>query len=457
MSKNSKYIVRTRGKHILLSVSFFILVLVLLLFSFGAGLYMAGKNEVARDLARKEAIYAGKLMGKYSEPEEGKIQQDIKFDLYWDLWDTLKEKYVDSKEITDKQLFYGSLKGMTEAVNDPYTVFMNPQKTQKFEESMTGTFEGIGAEVGIKNDVLTIIAPLDGMPAKKAGLKAGDKVLEVDGESTKKMTLDEAVNKIRGEEGTEVVLTILREGEKESREVSITRGVIHVKSVQSTWLKDGVFKIEISNFNSDTLTLFNKKAKEALNKQAKGIVLDLRNNPGGYLSTSIEIASDWVENGLILSERFGNGEVNEYKARGMSRLDDIPTVVLVNRGSASASEIVAGALQAHNEAIVVGEQTFGKGSIQSLSTFGDGSSVKITVAKWFTPGGRSISEEGIAPDIEVEYTLEDYEKDRTPQEDKAMEVLDKMTKGELSPEDFDIATSAPATSTPATSTLEKNN
>lgn len=456
MSKNSQYITNSRGNRPLFKISLFILILILMLLSFGAGLYMAAQNDLAREVAREEAVYLGKLIGKYSEPEKGKIQQDINFELYWDLWDTLKENYVDSGEITDKKLFYGSLKGMTEAVGDPYTVFMDPQKSREFEESMTGTFEGIGAEVGIKDEILTIIAPLEGMPAEEAGLKAGDKVLEVDGESTEDMTLDEAVNKIRGEEGTEVVLTIFRKGEKESREISITRGVIHVNSINTKMREDGIYEIEVTNFNSDTLNLFNKAVEEALDKKAKGIILDLRNNPGGYLTTSIEVASEWVESGLILSEKFSSGEDNEYKALGRARLSNIPTVVLVNLGSASASEIVAGALQAHDKAVIIGEQTFGKGSIQSLSTFGDGSSAKITVAKWFTPGGRSISEEGIAPDIKVEYTLKDYENENTPQKDKAIEVLNKIIAGEMSPADFNTDNSVQATSTQATTT-QKNN
>ena len=447
MSKNTGYVVRTRNRHILLKVSITILVLILMLVSFASGLYLAGNNEVMKDLAKKEVIYVGKVLGKYSEAEKGQIQQDVDFDLYWNLWDTLKEKYVDGEEVTDKKLFYGSLKGMTQAVEDPYTVFMNPQKNQEFQESMSGTFEGIGAEVGIKDEILTIIAPLEGMPAQKAGLKAGDKVLEVNGESTKDMTLDEAVNKIRGEEGTEVTLTILRNGENETREITITRGVIQVKSVKTSLREDNIYEIEITNFNDDTLDLFNKAVEEVLNKNPKGIVLDLRNNPGGYLDTSIEVASEWVETGVIVKEKFGDGETSDYKARGRARLAGYPTVVLVNRGSASASEIVAGALQDHGEAVIIGEQTFGKGSVQNLNRFGDGSAVKITVAKWMTPEGRSISEEGIAPDISVEYTLEDYEADKTPQKDKAIEILNKLISGEELNFDSEISTSTEATST----------
>lgn len=427
---SSHYVVQERGSRILFRVSITILILILMLISFGSGLYFSGKDQVMEDLAKEEAIYLGKLTGKYSEPEKGAIQQDIDFNLFWELWDSLKTRYVDQDEITDKRLFYGALKGMTEAVGDPYTVFLDPQKTRSFNESMSGTFEGIGAEVGIKDGVLTIIAPLAGMPAEKAGLKAGDMVLAVNEEPTKDMTLDEAVNKIRGEEGTDVTLTILSQDSEETKDLTITRGVIKVDSVKTEILNGNIYKIEISNFNDDTEMLFNKAVEEIISKDIKGIILDLRNNPGGYLDTSVEVSSEWVEEGAVVIERFSDGSDKKYEARGMARLKDYPTVVLVNMGSASASEIVSGALQDYGEGIILGEKTFGKGSVQSLEPFSDGSSVKITVAKWLTPNGNSISEEGISPDIEVEYTLEDYKEDKTPQMDEAIKTLNKMINGE---------------------------
>ncbi len=430
MKSNTHYEVREKGSHILFKASITILVLILMLVSFGAGLYFSGKDQVMEGLAKEEAIYLGKLTGKYSEPEKGNIQQDIDFNLFWDLWDSLKTRYVDQEEITDKRLFYGALKGMTEAVDDPYTVFMNPQKTRSFNESMSGTFEGIGAEVGLKDGVLTIIAPLAGMPAEKAGLKAGDMVLAVNEEFTKDMTLDEAVNKIRGEEGTDVILTILSQNSEETRDVTITRGVIKVDSVKTEVLDGNIYKIEISNFNDDTEMLFNRAIEEILTKDIKGIILDLRNNPGGYLDTSVEVSSEWIEEGPVVIERFGDGTERKYEARGSARLKDYPTLVLVNMGSASASEIVSGALQDYKKGVILGEKTFGKGSVQSLEPFSDGSSVKITVAKWLTPNGTSISEEGISPDIEVEYTLEDYEEEKTPQLDEAIKTLNKMINGE---------------------------
>ncbi|MCD4693796.1 S41 family peptidase [bacterium] len=430
MKNNSHYVVREKGSHILFRVSIIVLVLILMLVSFGSGLYFSGKSQVVKDLAREEAIYLGKLTGKYSEAKEGNIQQDIDFGLFWELWDSLKEKYVDGEGMSDKKLFYGALKGITEAVGDPYTVFMDPQKTRSFNESMSGTFEGIGAEVGMKDGILTIIAPLAGMPAEKAGLKAGDMVLAVNEESSRDMTLDEAVNKIRGEEGTDVTLTILSQNSEETKDIIITRGIIKVESIKVEILDGNIYKIEISNFNDDTEMLFNEAVEEIISKDIKGIILDLRNNPGGYLDTSVEVSSEWIESGPVVIEKFSDGSDRKYEARGSARLKDYLTVVLVNMGSASASEIVSGALQDYGRAIILGEKTFGKGSVQSLEPFSDGSSVKITVAKWLTPNGKSISEEGISPDVEVEYTLEDYKQDKTPQMDEAIKILNKMINGE---------------------------
>ena len=400
------------------------ILLLLVLFSFVAGLYFSGKNEVLKEMAKKEAVYIGKVIGLYSEVKPGEISQDINFDLFWETWDALKKNYVDQEELDDKKMFYGALKGLVASIEDPYTVFMDPKITQEFSEDLAGTFEGIGAEIGIKNEVLTIIAPLPGMPAEKAGLKTGDKVLAIDEESTAGIFIDEAVNKIRGEKGTDVVLTIFREGFEEYKNITITRGTIVIKSINTEFLENNeIFLLEISNFNSDTEFLFNKAIREILNNNAKGIILDLRNNPGGYLDTAIEVASEWIDDDIVVIERYSEDIKNEHLSRGRPRLAQIPTVVLVNQGSASASEIVAGALQDYEKGIVVGMETFGKGSVQNLETLKDGSSIKITVAKWLTPNGRSINDEGIMPDIEIDLTLEDYNEDKDPQMEKAIEIL----------------------------------
>lgn len=398
------------------------LVVFLILCGFIVGMYVSGRNEVLKDLAKKEAVYLGDVIGKYNV-NSGRLSQDIDFGLFWEVWDVLKRDYVDKDKLNEKEMFYGALKGLVDSAGDPYTVFMDPKLAQEFEDDLAGTFEGIGAEIGIRNEILTIISPLDGAPAQKAGLRAGDMVYAIDGESTVGISIDQAVRKIRGPKGTDVTLSISSDGISEVRDVIITRGTIVVKSVSTELRDNGIFLIEVDNFNDDTSRLFDKAVKEILLANPRGIILDLRNNPGGYLDTAIEMASEWIEDGIIVSEQFSEQEKNDFLARGRARLQEYKTVVLVNQGSASASEIVAGALQDRGKATIIGMKTFGKGSVQTLEEFKDGSSVKITVAKWLTPNGNYINEEGVSPNIEIDLTREDYDNNLDPQMDKAIEFI----------------------------------
>lgn len=400
------------------------LVLFLMLASFEVGLYVASKNEIFKQIVSQEIVYMGKLLGKYSEVKPDRIGQDVNFDLFWDVWDSLKKNYVDKEELNEKKMFYGALHGLVGSLGDPYTVFMDPKVSQDFSDDLAGTFEGIGAEIGIKNNILTIIAPLPDMPAEKAGLKAGDKVYAINGESTAGISIDQAVNKIRGPGGTEVTLSIARDGLEELKDITITRGTIIVKSIRTNYREDdNIFIVKITNFNEDTENLFNKAVNEIIETNPNSIILDLRNNPGGYLDTAIEIASEWVESGIVVTEKYSEEKKIEHLARGRARLKSYQTVVLVNQGSASASEIVSGALQDYDQATIVGKKTFGKGSVQTLTNLEDGSSMKITVAKWLTPSGRSINDEGIAPDEEIDLTPEDYNANEDPQMDRAIEIL----------------------------------
>jgi len=434
----SKYVEEQNKKSYSKRIFRVFLVVVLMTASFYSGAYSSQKSEFVKKIAAKEMGYLGEIMGKYSQGDEKFLTQDVDFNLFWQVWDELKTDYVDKDKLNEKDMFYGALKGLVASAGDPYTVFMDPKLSREFEEDMAGTFEGIGAEIGIRNDVLTIIAPLEDTPAEKAGLAAGDKIYAINSETTAGMSVDEAVNKIRGSKGTEVTLTIFEEGAEATRDVVIIRDTIVVKSVKTETLtaagekdtsqdegeKDSdIFVLKVSNFNNDTLNLFNKAVQEALTKNPKGIILDLRNNPGGYLDTAIEMSSEWVNEGIIVTEKFSEDKKNDYLPRGRARLKDYPTVVLINGGSASASEIMAGALRDHKKATLVGEQTFGKGSVQTLKDFSDGSSIKVTIAKWLTPNGDSINESGIKPDVEVKMEKEDYEEDRDPQMDKALEIL----------------------------------
>jgi carboxyl-terminal processing protease len=319
--------------------------------------------------------------------------------LFWEVWQTVADTFVDKDKVTADSLFHGALKGIVEATGDPYSLYMTPQESQEFNVDLSGKFEGIGAEIGLKDDVITIIAPLDGMPAQQAGLKAGDQIIKIDGELTANFTIMQAVNKIRGPKGSTVKLTIMRQSVDKPLDFTITRDLITIKSVNTEITKDNIYIIRVSNFNDDTDGLFNQAAVEIVAKKPRGIILDLRNNPGGYLDGAVNMASKWVKDGVVVSERYGDGSTVDHKSEGEPILAGFKTVVLVNRGSASAAEIVAGALQDDGLAKIVGEKTFGKGSVQILKNLSDGGAIKITAAKWLTPKGNSIDHQGITPDI----------------------------------------------------------
>jgi len=330
---------------------------------------------------------------------EAKVK-NVDFEMFWDVWSKLQRKYVE-KDVKDSTLFYGSLEGMVASLGDPYTIYMPPQKAERFQQDLAGSFYGIGAQLGMKKEMITIIAPLPDSPAEKAGLKAGDQIIAVDGSDTYGWTLDETVNKIRGKEkGTEVKLMIFRSGQSAPKEYVIVRDNIVIKSV--TWeMKDKIGYIKIASFNEDTASLFDKAIKDILAKNPKSLVLDLRNDPGGFLDTAVRVASEWIPEGVIVEEKFSDGNVEKYNSSGSHRLANIKTVVLINQGSASASEIVAGALQDYGKAILAGEKSFGKGSVQDYEQLADGSGLKITVAEWLTPKGRRINKNGIEPDKKI--------------------------------------------------------
>jgi len=415
---------KNKIKNIIKNILFVFLGVFILLVAFLSGASLAVENNVVKKVAEKNVIFLGRLSGKYSKVDN-QIAQNIDFGLYWDVWDAMKELYVDKDQISDKQLFYGSLKGLVNSLEDPYSEFMDPQLTKEFEEDMSGSFEGIGAEIGIRDGILTVIAPLEGTPAQKAGLMSGDKILEINGESTKDMNIDQAVSKIRGPKGTEVVLNIFRTGLEDFKDINIIRDTIVIKSVSLEILDNNIFLIKINAFNDDTEYLFSDFAKQAFDNKAKGVILDLRNNPGGYLETSVNVLGEWINGEVALAERFTDGHEMEYIAKGNNYLKDIPTVVLINYGSASASEIVSGALQDYGKAKIIGEKSYGKGSVQMVKNIKDGFSLKITIAKWLTPKGQDINKEGIKPDEEVKLSLEDFENDIDNQLNRALEILNQ--------------------------------
>lgn len=383
-----------------------ILMVSLVLVSFGLGT-MVGRNQV---------------VCKVCAPE------DVDFSLFWSAWNTIKENFVGRDSIDTQSMIYGAISGMINSLKDPYTVFLEPDNAKRFIEDVKGSFEGVGMEIGIQKDQLQVISPLEGTPAQKAGLRAGDKIVSINGTSTAGMTTDEAVNLIRGPKGTEVVLNIYREDWKEARDIKIIRSTINVPSV--TWeMKEGdIAYIKLYQFSESASYDFRKAVIEILGSGAKRIILDLRNNPGGYLEVSQDIAGWFLESGQIVTiEDFGGKREQEvYKARGSANLLPYPMVILINQGSASASEILAGALRDNREIKLIGETSFGKGSVQEMTELEGGSSLKITIARWLTPNGESISEKGLDPDIKVEMTEDDYSQGKDSQLDKAIEIIKNL-------------------------------
>lgn len=373
----------------------------------------------SRDFQGPENRFIEKLDSEHEEPDD--------FSLYWKVWDLLYEKYVDAEEITSRELLYSSIKGMLWATEDPYTIFLDPEENREFSEDIEGKFEGIGAEMGVKQGVLTVVAPLRDSPAERSGLRAGDKVLKIDGESTIDMSINEAVGKIRGEKGTEVKLTIFRNDENnDTMEVSVIRDVIKVESVTFEIKEGNIAYFNIVRFGDDTARDFRNLIRK-IPSDSEAIILDLRNNPGGYLDASVDMASLMLPRGktVVIEEDKKRNQIKTF-SKGGDKLSGMKTVILINEGSASASEILAGALRDNRDNVtIVGKQSFGKGSVQELIDLEGGSSVKITIAKWLTPNGEQINDKGISPDIEVDLSDEDYENDRDPQLDKAIELLKK--------------------------------
>ena len=351
------------------------------------------------------------------------------FSIFWDAWSKLQTKFVNNDKMDFQKMIFGAVSGMVKSLDDPYTVFFPPTENKKFQDEIKGSFEGVGMEVGIKKNQLQVVSPIEGSPAQKAGLRAGDKILLINSTSTSDMSLEEAVNLIRGPKGTRVALTVIRQGWDKSKEIKITRDVIQVPSLKLEFKDDGkIAYIKLSQFSAKAGNEFAQAAVEILNSKAEKIILDLRNNPGGYLEISQDIAGWLLPSGQIITiEDFaGKQEQKIYKAQGNYWLEKYPLVILVNQGSASASEILAGALRDNRGIKLIGEKSFGKGSVQELEELKGSSSLKITVAHWLTPKGQLISEIGLEPDIKIEITEKDYENEKDPQLDKALEIIKEI-------------------------------
>ncbi|MFA6096369.1 MAG: S41 family peptidase [Candidatus Paceibacterota bacterium] len=371
-----------------------------------------------------DSYAGGGVTANVSNQYPSSVSQDknIDFGIFWDAWSVIEKKYTIAP-LDYKKMVYGAVSGMVDSLGDPYTVFLSPAENDLFSQDMKGSFGGIGAEIGFRNGFLTVIAPLKGSPAEKAGIIAGDVIIKVDEKDITGLSIDEAIMLIRGEKGTKVNLTILRKDEEKSRDIEVVRDTVVMNTVDWKMMDGNVAYISINQFKDDTGQEFDRIIDDVLLKEPKGIVLDLRNNPGGYFNRAIDIASRFIDEGKTVVIQDGGKSKEKYTAQGGKRFDNIPVVVLVNEGSASASEILAGALKDDNDVKLVGKKTFGKGLVQEMEGLKDGSALKVTIARWLTPNGTDINHDGIHPDYEVELTEEDINNDKDPQLDKALELL----------------------------------
>lgn len=371
---------------------------------------------------------------------------NVDFSLFWDVWGRLFEYYIDADKLDKQKMVWGAISGMVSALDDPYTTFLPPKENTDFKQDLGGQFEGIGAQLGMRENRVMVVAPLKGNPAEAAGIRAGDFILKVNGEDTAGWSIQEAVTKIRGERGTTVTLTILHEGDAETSQIDIVRDTINVPSVE-IWVKrvseieevSGIESVEslfgsgkrvayisLTRFGDRTNNEWNEAVSTLVREQASnnppaGVILDLRNNPGGYLQSSVFIASEFIPDGTVVTQVNSDGSREDFTIVRRGRLLDIPVIVLINEGSASASEIVAGALRDHDRATLVGETSFGKGTVQSPQDLPGGGGLHITTGRWLLPSGSSISDEGINPDMEV--LLENPTATTDAQLAKALELL----------------------------------
>src|SRR3989344_4935243 len=353
--------------------------------------------------------------------------ETVDFKLFWDTWNLVSQKYVDKKAIDPQKMYYGAIQGMVAALGDPYTVFLPPEQQKSTQEELGGSFEGVGIQLGFNKDKNMVVqAPLSGTPAEKAGVKAGDIILKIDGKDATNLGLPEAVSKIRGKKGTTVTLQLFREGDSKPLDVSLQRDTIVVKSVEQSTKNTPQGKkisyIKLSRFGERTFEEWSGAVSDTLSQGVSGVVLDVRNNPGGFLDGAVFIGSEFIDKGDIVMSEDAKGNKQHYAVNRQGKLLKLPMVVLTNKGSASASEIVAGAIQDYKRGKLVGEQSFGKGTIQESEELAGNTGIHITTAKWLTPNGRWIHNIGLTPDIPVEATSE---AGKDPQLDKALETLDQ--------------------------------
>ncbi len=354
--------------------------------------------------------------------------QKIDFSVFWETWRKLEKNFFKKEKIDYQKMVFGAIKGLVASLEDPYTVYFTPEETQMFEDELKGEYQGVGMEVGIKDKKIMIIAPLENTPAQEAGLQPGDKILAIDDISTENLSLEEVIRLIRGPKNTEVILLINRENWNAPQKITLKRKVIKIPVLKLEFKnldKEIIAYLKIYQFNWLLPQEFKKIVEEILKSPAKKIILDIRNNPGGILDVAQDISGWFLEKGEIVvwQDKNGDKERKSYRAAGSAGLAKYPMVVLINQGSASAAEILAGALRDNKGVKLIGEKSFGKGSIQEQIFLQDNSSLKVTTGKWLTPKGNSLDERGLTPDVEVKMTEQDWQENKDPQLEKALEII----------------------------------
>jgi len=364
--------------------------------------------------------------GPRTDPAAAGTPADLRttFAPFWEAWDLVHTQYAD-QPVDDVALMRGALRGMLDSLGDPHTGYLTPEEYKISMTHLDGDFEGIGAtvETDEKTGYTRIVAPLAGSPAEAAGIRAGDLIIEINGEDIAGQDITTVVSKVRGPAGSQVTLRIRREGVAEPLTFTITRARITIASVESRMLENNIGYVKINSFGEDTGRDLRDQLRSLLAQNPTGLVLDLRGNPGGYLQTAIQVVSQFIPDGVVMVERFGDGRERTFEAEGGGLATRIPLVVLIDKGSASASEIVAGAVKDRGRGTLVGETSFGKGSVQQSHTLSDGGALRLTIARWLTPNGTWIHQQGITPDVSVERTEDDRAANRDPQLDRAVELL----------------------------------
>lgn len=399
-------------------VGFFIQFLVIAVLFFAIG-FAVGQKRI--DFSKKGFI-PNVTVSNQLPPKD----QNIDFSLFWEVLKVLPEKYVDKTAIDGQKILYGAIAGMVRSLGDPYTAFLDPKQNEAIKSELAGSYDGIGIQIGFDEQKrLAVIAPLSGTPAEREGILAKDLIVKIDNRDTFDLTLPEAVELIRGQAGTKVKLTLVREGEDKPIEKVVERSTIDIKSADVKYLAKGqkqIAHVKVSSFGDKTTKEWDSAMDEIAAKKVDGIIVDLRNNPGGLLSASVYMIGDFVR-GTVVKQQFADGTVSPLATDGKARFTKTPLVILVNGGSASAAEIFAGAIQDGRRGRLVGEKTFGKGTVQDVIDLPGGSGLHVTIAKWLTPDGNSIHGSGITPDIVVDLSADDRKNNKDPQLEKALEIL----------------------------------